>query len=278
MLADRSQLTAAPMCADADITRVSKVTAIKNPVPSTIRRMLSMGPDFSFRITEQWWRGQHDVEHPLSMVTESPILPDTILVSGSEWLEPAAAGQSGCTICFLLRAQVRVAAVGGTIARGVLDGALKGYANVPRLALEYVEMQRMKAAAVAPSQPEAMATQPAKPTPQMPLDAHSEPRTQTPAAAPESQEVVAEPPRHVAHVDGGDGSVEAVASLARRGSVAPCAEPRGARPQSTSFAVSSVAAPPKRPQPTDDAMARLRQRYGGSRVAARSCWASAWCG
>ena len=34
------------------ITRVSKVTANENPIPMSMRKMLGLGDDFSFRITE----------------------------------------------------------------------------------------------------------------------------------------------------------------------------------------------------------------------------------
>ena len=88
----------------ADIKRVSKVTANQNPIPSSMRKMLGLGDDFSFRITESWWRDKYDADHPLTMATVPAVMADKIIVTGSEWVEPT--GEASCKIFFKLSVKV----------------------------------------------------------------------------------------------------------------------------------------------------------------------------
>ena len=96
--------------ADGLITRVSKVTALKNPIPSSFRSMLGCGDEFSFKITESWRREAHDAATPMRFTTEPAVLPSKIAVHGAQWVESRPDGKAGSLLKFQLSVKVRPAA------------------------------------------------------------------------------------------------------------------------------------------------------------------------
>mmetsp|Transcript_32541 Transcript_32541/g.64840 ORF Transcript_32541/g.64840 Transcript_32541/m.64840 type:complete len:159 (-) Transcript_32541:36-512(-) len=70
------------------VTRVCKVTALVNPLPEYIRKMLRCGDDFYFTITEQYWTDKFDEAHAKTFSTVPLLFPDRIEVHGRSWLEP----------------------------------------------------------------------------------------------------------------------------------------------------------------------------------------------
>ncbi|KAL3910511.1 MAG: hypothetical protein SGPRY_009028 [Prymnesium sp.] len=129
------------------IKRVSKVSANVNPVPRSMRKMLGVGDEFYFKITECWWKDKYDGDHPLTMITEPAVMADKIVVTGQEWVEPTS--ETTCNLWFQLT--VKIYGVGSTIAKGISDGTVSGYASIPKFALEYLERLRIQEESGVPS-------------------------------------------------------------------------------------------------------------------------------
>ena len=121
------------------ITRTSKLTPKKNPVPVALRGMLGCRESFTFTIEERWHRHHCDAAHPLTFVTEPPVLSDRILVSGKQWVEPHG---SGCRLCFELDVTCKVRGAGARLSKGIVDGSFTAYEQLPARALEYVTLRR----------------------------------------------------------------------------------------------------------------------------------------
>ncbi len=126
---------------DGVITRVSKVTAEVNPIPSSFRGMLGCKEGFSFEITEKWRRDKCDAANPMTFVTKPAVMPSKIDVKGSQWVEPRSDGK-GSDLKFQLSVKVKIMGVGGTIAKGISDGTMAAYVALPERALEFAALQK----------------------------------------------------------------------------------------------------------------------------------------
>ena len=127
---------------DGLITRVAEVTPVKNPIPYSLRSMLGCRNGFTFRITEKWRRDKFDGDHPMTFVTEPPVMRERISVSGSQWVE---AHGTGSKLHFMLSIKCRVKGVGHMIGKGIAEGSLASYKQLPTLALEYRTLRRAAA-------------------------------------------------------------------------------------------------------------------------------------
>jgi hypothetical protein len=105
---------------DADghkqVVRVTKIAALRNPVPAAIRKVGGLGEEFFFTITETFWPDVTDDAHRLTFSTEPPVLASRIIVVGSHWAE--ALNDHECVLHWELDVAVRVMGVGSTIAKG----------------------------------------------------------------------------------------------------------------------------------------------------------------
>ena len=126
---------------DGRVTRVTKLTTLKNPIPWTLRGALGCRDGFAFTITETWHRDKWDSEHPMEFVTKPPVMADRIHVFGSQWVEPLEDGSLGSRLHFRLSVQCKVRGVGSVMAKGIADGSLAAYKQTPRLALEYTMLR-----------------------------------------------------------------------------------------------------------------------------------------
>ena len=124
---------------DGVITRVTSMTPVTNPVPYSLRSMLGCKDGFTFKITEQWRRDRHDEAGAMTFVTEPPVMRDRICVSGKQWVEAHGAG---CRLFFELHVTCRVKGVGRMVSKGIVDGSLASYAQLPTLAIEYAALRR----------------------------------------------------------------------------------------------------------------------------------------
>lgn len=120
---------------DGFVTRVSKVTALKNPIPKALRKTLGCVDGFAFQITERWWPGACGASTPMIFSTQPAVLPDRISVTGKQWVETT--GHSSCRLYFELSVSCRITGVGGAVARGIESGTLAAYASLPERALHY---------------------------------------------------------------------------------------------------------------------------------------------
>ena len=130
---------------DGYITRVSSVTPLTNPIPTSLRGMMGCRDGFTFQIREQWWRDKFDAEHPMTFVTEPPVMKDRIKVSGKQWVE--SDGGTGSVLCFELCVVCQVRGVGSMVSKGIAEGSLQSYKQMPNLALEYCALRRAAAEA-----------------------------------------------------------------------------------------------------------------------------------
>ena len=124
---------------DGIVERVITVTPETNPIPYSLRSMLGCRDGFTFKITERWWKDKFDEAHPMTFVTEPPVMRDRIAVSGSQWVEPHAGGSR---LFFELSVLCKVRGVGPMVTKGIADGSLASYKEQPTLALEYVALRR----------------------------------------------------------------------------------------------------------------------------------------
>ncbi len=126
---------------EGTITRSARVTAEKNPIPSSMRKMLGCTDGFTFVITEKWRPDRYDAECPMTFVTEPAVLKDRIFVSGSQWCEPNSTG--GSTLYFSLTVTVKMSGgVGSALARGIASGTFAAYKASPIRASEFVALRR----------------------------------------------------------------------------------------------------------------------------------------
>lgn len=109
--------------------RSTRVTAIDNPFPPSLRSWLGVVDGFSFEINETWWRDLFDADHPLTFSTKPPVYADRVFVGGSSWCEPRSA--SSCVLCFTFNVNVNIPAIGGFISKGIEAGSKKAYAALP---------------------------------------------------------------------------------------------------------------------------------------------------
>ena len=104
------------------VTRVTRVTAIENPIPTSFRGML--GSDtFSYTRTDTFHRDAWDEQHKNTFGVEPPAFPDKITISGAQWLE---ATKNGCRACFTIDVSARVFGLRTTIEQGVTSATAKG--------------------------------------------------------------------------------------------------------------------------------------------------------
>lgn len=96
--------------------RITKIAALRNPVPAAIRKVGGLGEEFFFTITETFWPDVTDEAHRLTFSTEPPVLASRINVTGSHWAE--AVSEHECILHWELDVAVRVMGVGSTIAKG----------------------------------------------------------------------------------------------------------------------------------------------------------------
>ena len=129
-------------CTEADgvVTRISAITAVKNPIPYALRGMLGCKQGFTFKITETWQRGAWDADRSMTFSTEPPVMADRISVYGAQWVEALPGG--GSRLWFDLTVDCAVKGVGAAVARGIADGSLNAYSQLPARALEYATLRR----------------------------------------------------------------------------------------------------------------------------------------
>ena len=108
---------------DVVITRLSRVTALTNPIPPSLRRFLGC-ETFSFTMNERWWRDRWDVDHPITFTTTPAVMADRISVSGSGWAE-ATEESSSCILHYEVAVKVSVFGVGARLAKGIEEGSSK---------------------------------------------------------------------------------------------------------------------------------------------------------
>ena len=125
--------------ADGTVTRIAKVTALKNPIPYPVRGMLKCRDGFAFTIRETWRRDVYGAEHPCSFTTTPPVFPDRINVNGKQWVEPRG---KGCRLFFEITCECTISGIGTQLANGIRDGSLTAYEQLPARALEYVTLRK----------------------------------------------------------------------------------------------------------------------------------------
>ena len=142
------------------VTSTASVQAKVNPIPVAVRRMLGLGPEFSFTITETWHRELYDAAHAAKFQTTPAVLPSKIKVGGRHWVEDAQ--PSGCILHFELEIKVGVVGIGTKLAKGIATSTIDAYSLVPSRALEFRRQQGGAAACSSSSYPSAgsRATQP----------------------------------------------------------------------------------------------------------------------
>jgi hypothetical protein len=142
------------------VTSTASVQAKVNPIPVAVRRMLGLGPEFSFTITETWHRELYDAAHAAKFQTTPAVLPSKIKVGGRHWVEDAQ--PSGCILHFELEIKVGVVGIGTKLAKGIATSTIDAYSLVPSRALEFRRQQGGAAACSSSSYPSAgsTATQP----------------------------------------------------------------------------------------------------------------------
>ena len=128
---------------DGYVTRETTVTPVTNPIPYSLRGMLGCRNGFTFKIKESWWRDQFDADHPMMFTTEPPVMKDRISVTGKQWVE--SDGGTGSILFFELSVDCRVKGVGSMVSRGIVDGSLQSYTQIPRLCLEYRALKQASA-------------------------------------------------------------------------------------------------------------------------------------
>jgi len=116
---------------DIVCTRVARVTAMKNPIPESLRGWLGCS-EFSFTMTERWWKDLFDESHPNTFTTTPPVMADRIKVSGSGWVEAISAQK--CRLHFSVDVKVKVMGIGDKVATGIQDGTAKAYDVLPNRA------------------------------------------------------------------------------------------------------------------------------------------------
>lgn len=124
------------------VTRVASVTAEKNPIPSSLRKMLGCVDGFTFVITEKWHPDRFDAANPMTFVTTPAVFPDRIFVNGSQWVEPNVK-TGGSTLFYSLTVKVKnMNAVGPALARGISSGTFAAYKATPARASEFIALRR----------------------------------------------------------------------------------------------------------------------------------------
>ena len=96
------------------VTRVQKITALKNPIPSLLRSSLGCKGGFVVRLTETWPLESSSTK--CCFTSEPPVLADSIKIWGEIWAE--ARGPSSCEIFMSLSVQCSVKGAGAIIVSG----------------------------------------------------------------------------------------------------------------------------------------------------------------
>jgi hypothetical protein len=127
---------------DGLITRVSKVSAIKNPIPPALRGLLGCKDGFSFLITDRWKRNEFGKDCPLTFTTQPAVLADRISVTGTQWVVPEPDGL--CRLFFQLSVSVRIKGIGRTVRKGIEEGTIKAYRELPERARQYLALREVE--------------------------------------------------------------------------------------------------------------------------------------
>ena len=96
------------------VTRVQKITALKNPIPSLLRSSLGCKGGFVVRLTETWPL-ESSSNAKCCFTSVPPVLADSIKIWGEIWAE--ARGPSSCEIFMSLSVQCSVKGAGAIIVR-----------------------------------------------------------------------------------------------------------------------------------------------------------------
>ena len=130
-----------------EVTRVARITTVRNPIPALMRGTLGCKDGFTFTVTEKWRRGEFGKDNPMTFHHDPPVFKDRIKISGQQWVEPHPENATGSRIFFQLNVSVTGRGTATTIAKGIEKGSIAGYALLPARALEYHTLRRAAAGA-----------------------------------------------------------------------------------------------------------------------------------
>ena len=127
---------------DGVTTRVTDIVAMKNPIPYLLRSTLGCKEGFTIRLTESWRRDAYGTEHKCTFISEPPVLPDRISITGCQWVE---AHGTGCRMFFELDVRCTVKGAGATIAKLLSEKTMHAFTETPLRLSEYLAMSRQAA-------------------------------------------------------------------------------------------------------------------------------------
>ena len=96
--------------------------------------MLGCKDGFTFKITEQWRRDECGADCPMTFTTQPAVLAERISVTGRQWVEPGAS-EGTSRLFFQLSVSCRIKGVGGAVRKGIEDGTIAAYAELPERAV-----------------------------------------------------------------------------------------------------------------------------------------------
>ena len=126
--------------------RTTLLTFKENPIPPRFRSMLGAS-DFSFRVSSRWHEARHDEAHAMTFVSEPPVMPDRIKVSGGQWVEAVSPTQ--CRIIQKGTVAVNVFGLGGQVEAALIAQMQQNSGEMPRMAEEFVALKHSKNEAAA---------------------------------------------------------------------------------------------------------------------------------
>ena len=123
------------------VSRVTRLTAINNPVPKSFRSMLG-SDEFSYKRTDRWYKGKWDAAHKLTFTVEPPVFPDKIKIEGASWAE-AATDATG-RVFFTVSVRASIFGIGGRIESEVQGKTANGLNSIPRQILEFAALRKQQ--------------------------------------------------------------------------------------------------------------------------------------
>lgn len=118
------------------VTRVSKVKALRNPIPYLLRGTLGCKHGFACTATETWQRTAFDAQHRATMDLELPFLNNAIKIRAAVWVE--AQGAASCRVYQELAISCSFkGAVGKTVAQQVSVMLTKAFKEQPARVSEW---------------------------------------------------------------------------------------------------------------------------------------------
>ena len=99
-----------PQNGEVTVKRSHVLKSKVNPIPGPIRKLASMGDDFSVKVHAQWYKKLYTEEYAMSLTVTPPVLPDRIKVYGEQWAERV--DDNNCNLCTRMEIAARVPAPG----------------------------------------------------------------------------------------------------------------------------------------------------------------------